>query len=250
MKTFTQLVTLALFLASVTTSKVALSEPVNSVNSLAATPDLELTHAQVSYLSDLDLLVFEQQVKGTMGKTLPTAADQMDTAPVLGYVFPTTLKPEDVGFNSTEGILALAVTSHPDFDDTPLWDEDNDNDYANDGVIFHTHWVVLTQDERVMGGLSVKEFKKEDKSVILPPTNPGMPMYMDSPGFSVVDQDNTLKVLVPAQRVNGKTEFNFDGVTAYMEVNTSDENRPLLGVYQVYSVRSGDLSLPYTIEQR
>ena len=250
MKTFTRLVTLALFLASVTTSKVALSEPVNSVNSVAATPDLELTHAQVSYLSDLDLLVFEQQVKGTMGKTLPTAAGQMDTAPVLGYVFPTTLKPEDVGFNSTEGIVALAVTSHPDFDDTPLWDEDNDNDYGNDGVIFHTHWVVLTQDERVTGGLSVKEFKKEDKSVILPPTNPGMPMYMDSPGFSVVDQDNTLKVLVPAQRVNGNTEFNFDGVTAYMEVNTSDENRPLLGVYQVYSVSSGDLSLPYTIQQR
>ncbi len=250
MKTFTQLVTLALFLASVTTSKVALSEPVNSVNSLAATPDLELTHAQVSYLSDLDLLVFEQQVKGTMGKTILTAAGQMDTAPVLGYVFPTTLKPEDVGFSSTEGIVALAVTSHPDFDDTPLWDEDNDNDYANDGVIFHTHWVVLTQDERVMGGLSVKEFEKEDKSVILPPTNPGMSMYMDSPGFSVVDQDNTLKVLVPAQRVNGNTEFNFDGVTAYMEVNTSDENRPLLGVYQVYSVSSGDLSLPYTIEQR
>ena len=250
MKLFTQLVTLALFLASVTTSQVALSEPVNSVNSVAATPDLELTHAQVSYLSDLDLLVFEQQVKGTMGKTLPTAAGQMDTAPVLGYVFPTTLKPEDVGFNSTEGIVALAVTSHPDFDDTPLWDEDNDNDYANDGVIFHTHWVVLTQDERVTGGLSVKEFKKEDKSVILPSTNPGMPMYMDSPGFSVVDQDNTLKVLVPAQRVNGNTEFNFDGVTAYMEVNTSDENRPLLGVYQVYSVSSGDLSLPYTIQQR
>ncbi len=250
MKLFTQLVTLALFLASVTTSQVALSEPVNSVNSVAATPDLELTHAQVSYLSDLDLLVFEQKVKGTMGKTLPTAAGQMDTAPVLGYVFPTTLKPEDVGFNSTEGIVALAVTSHPDFDDTPLWDEDNDNDYGNDGVIFHTHWVVLTQDERVTGGLSVKEFKQEDKSVILPPTNPGMPMYMDSPGFSVVDQDNTLKVLVPAQRVNGNTEFNFDGVTAYMEVNTSDENRPLLGVYQVYSVSSGALSLPYTIEQR
>jgi hypothetical protein len=102
----------------------------------------------------------------------------------------------------------------------------------------------------VTGGLSVKEFKKEDKSVILPPTNPGMPMYMDSPGFSVVERENTLKVLVPAQRVNRNTEFNFDGVTAYMEVNTSDENRPLLGVYQVYSVSSGDLSLPYTIEQR
>ena len=258
MKRFTKFACLALVLtnlaALVLTNLAApaaeLAEPINSVNSVASSLDLELRQAQVSYLSDLDLLVFEQQVKGTIGKTLPTAAGQMDTAPVLGYVFPTTLKPEDVGFNSTEGIVALAVTSHPDFDDTPLWDEDNDNDYGNDGVIFHSHWVVLTQDERVTGGLSVKEFKKEDKSAILPPTNPGMPMYMDSPGFSVVDQDNTLKVLVPAQRVNGNTEFNFDGVTAYMEVNTSDKNRPLLGVYQVYSVRSGDLSLPYTVQQR
>ena len=67
-------------------------------------------------------------------------------------------------------------------------------------------------------------------------------MYMDSPGFSIISQKNTLKVLVPAQRVNRNTEFNFDGVTAYMEVNTSDKNRPLLGVDRVYSVRSGDLS--------
>ena len=250
MKRFTKLASLALVLANLVAPVIVLAEPMNSVNSVASSLDLELRQAQVSYLSDLDLLVFEQQVKGTIGNTLPTAAGKMDTAPVLGYVFPTTLKPEDVGFNSTEGIVALAVTSHPDFDDTPLWDEDNDNNYGNDGVILHTHWVILTQDERVAGGLSVKEFKKEDKSVILPPTNPGMSMYMDSPGFSIISQKNTLKVLVPAQRVNRNTEFNFDGVTAYMEVNTSDENRPLLGVYQVYSVRSGDLSLPYTVRHR
>ncbi|MGK7936884.1 MAG: hypothetical protein AB4206_13970 [Xenococcaceae cyanobacterium] len=250
MKRFTNFASLALVLANLVAPAIVLAEPINSVNSVASSRDLELKQAQVSYLSDLDLLVFEQKVKGTIGNTLPTAAGKMDTAPVLGYVFPTTLKPEDVGFNSTEGIVALAVTSHPDFDDTPLWDEDNDNNYGNDGVIFHTHWVILTQDERVAGGLSVKEFKKEDKSVILPPTNPGMPMYMDSPGFSIVSQENTLKVLVPAQRVNRNIKFNFDGVTAYMEVNTSDKNRPLLGVYQVYSVRSRDLSLPYKVQQR
>lgn len=222
----------------------------DSVNSVATSLNLELRKAKVNYLKDLDLLVFEQEVKGTIGETLPTAVGQMDTAPVLGYVFPTTLKPENVGFNSTEGIVALAVTSHPDFDDTPLWDEDNDADYANDGLIWHTHWVLLATDERVPGGLSVKEYKKEDDSVILPATNPGMPMYMDSPGFSIVTEGHKLKVLVPAQRVNHNTNFNFDGVTAYMEVNTSDENRPLLGVYQVYSVKSGDLSLPYSVRHR
>lgn len=250
MNRFTSIAILVAFLGSIATSKVAFSKPVNSINSLAATPDLELSQARVSYLSDLDLLVFEQQVKGTMGNTLPKAAGQLDTAPVLGYVFPTTLKPENVGFNATAGIVALAVTSHPDFDDTPLWDEDNDTDYGNDGKIWHTHWVILTEDKRVLGRLSVKEFKKEDKSVVLPPTNPGMDMYMDSPGFAVISQENSLKVLVPAQRVNNNLDFKFDGVTAYMEVNTSDSNRPLLGVYQVYSVLSQDLSLPYTVRQR
>ena len=55
----------------------------------------------------------------------------------------------------------LAVTSHPDFDDTPLWDEDNDRDYANDGGIWHKHWVVLNKDARVKGGMAVKQFNKE-----------------------------------------------------------------------------------------
>ncbi|MBE9011294.1 hypothetical protein IQ250_13865 [Pseudanabaenaceae cyanobacterium LEGE 13415] len=216
---------------------------------MAKTPALEIRSAQVRYLPDLELLVFEQQVKGTAGSTLPQPVGQLDGAPVLGYVFPTTLKPEAVGFSATEGIVALAVTSHPDFDDTPLWDENNDRNYANDGRVWHTHWVVLTQDKRVPGGLAVKQFAKDDRSVVLPPTNPGMPMYMDSPGFAVTTQLNTLRVLVPVQRVNGNTNFNFDAVTAYMQVNTSDRNRPMLGVYNVYSVGSGNLSLPYRVQR-
>lgn len=211
-------------------------------------PALEIRSTQVQYIDDLDLLVFEQQLAGTVGSALPQPAGQLDGAPVLGYVFPTTLSPEDVGFGGTEGIVALAITSHPDFDDTPLWDEDNDADYANDGVIWHAHWVVLTADERVPGGLSVAEFAATDEGVVMPPTNPGMAIYLDSPGFSVVSDQNTLRVLVPAQRVNHKTDFNFDAVTAYMEVNTSNQSRPMLGVYEVYSVGSGDLSLPYAVE--
>lgn len=226
-------------------ANISYAQPVQPVEQ---SPALEIQSAQVQYLRDLDLLVFEQTLKGTAGSSIPSAAGQLNGAPVLGYVFPTTLSPEDVGFSATDGIVALAVTSHPDFDDTPLWDEDNDRDYANDGVVWHPHWVVLAPDERVPGGLSVLEFAKDNSSVVLPPTNPGMPMYMDSPGFSVVTDDETLRVLVPAQRVNHITEFNFDGVTAYMEVNTSDSDRPLLGVYAVYSVASGNLSLPYTVE--
>jgi len=218
---------------------------------IAATPasvDLDISEASVTYRSDLDLLVFEQQVAGTAGATVPTAAGQLDGAPVLGYVFPTTLTPSDVGFGDIEGIVALAATSHPDFDDTPLWDENGDGDLENDGRIYHSHWVVLAPDDRATGGLAVKQFDPDDKSVVMPPTNPGMPMYLDSPGFPVRLEGDRLRVIVPVERVGGKTGFNYDAVTAYMQVNTSGSDRPLLGVYEAYSVRSGDLSLPYAVE--
>lgn len=207
-----------------------------------------ITNTQVTHNSDLNLTVWEISVKGNAGETTPKKAGQLDGAPVLGYVFPTSLKPTDVGFNQTEGIVALALTSHPDFDDTPLWDENADSKYDNDGVIWHPHWVVLVEDNRVKGGLSVKQFKKDDASVILPPTNPGMPMYMDSPGYPVIAKANTIKVVVPDYRINHKTDFSFDAVTAFMKVNTSKADTPMLGVYQVFSVASGDLSLPYKVK--
>lgn len=214
---------------------------------VAATPDLDLTGARVHYLEELDLLVFEQTVAGRAGATVPEAAGQLDGAPVLGYVFPTSLAPGDVGFGTGEGTVALAMTAHPDFDDTPLWDENNDRDYGNDGVIFHTHWVVLVADDRVPGGLAVAEISEGESARVLPPTHPGMPMLMDSPGYSVLLQGATLKILVPAQRIHHRTDFRFDAVTAYMEVSTS--GGPMLGVYQVYEVLSGDLSLPYRVQK-
>ncbi len=248
LKTHSTIITVLIFSAWLGTelsfAQKASQQAINHLN----TADMNLTKAQVNYLEDLDLLVFEMQVEGKAGQTTPSPAGQLNGAPVLGYVFPTTLSPSDVGFGNVDGILAFAVTSHPDFDDTPLWDENNDRNYENDGKQFHTHWVVLGKDDRVAGGLSVKEFKKEDQSVILPATNPGMPMYLDSPGFYVVFRDQALKVAVPAQRVNNKKAFNYDGVAAYMEVST-EGNTPMLGVYAVYEVLSGDLSLPYSVQK-
>lgn len=211
--------------------------------------NFEIASTNITYKKDLDILVFEINVTGKAGKTTPTPVGQMDGAPVLGYVFPTNLKSQDVGFSATEGIVALALTSHPDFDDTPLWDENNDKNYGNDGIVWHPHWVILVDDKRVGGGLSVKQFdKKNDKTVKLPPTNPGMPMYFDSPGFPVATAGNKIRVVVPAYRINDKTQFKFDAVSVFMKVNTSDETLPMLGVYEVYSIASGDLSLPYKVK--
>jgi len=217
----------------------------NNDPAFAESPSLKIKSVTVEHLKDLDLMVFSMDLAGPAGKAVPKAVGQLNGAPVLAYVFPTTLKAADVGMGNAEGIVALAITSHPDFDDTPLWDEDANGKYDDDKVIYHTHWALLAKDDRVPGGLSVKEFKKEDKSVVLPPTNCGMPMYLDAAGHSVVQRGNTLKAIVPAYYLRNKTSFKFDGVTCYMQVNTSCMAKPMLGVYQVYSVASGNLSLPY-----
>lgn len=240
MKTILSILTTILFLST----NISCAQKSNYNNN-----DFAIKKVNVTQHSDLGIMVWEISVNGTAGKTAPIKNGKLDGAPVLGYVFPTSLKPTDVGFNQTDGIVALALTSHPDFDDTPLWDENNDQIYNNDGVIWHPHWVILHQDKRVAGGLSVKQFKKADKTVVLPPTNPGMPMYMDSPGYPVTTKGNTIKVVVPNYRMNHQTDFNYDGVTAFMKVNTSNKNLPMLGVYEVFSVASGNLSLPYKVKK-
>lgn len=218
-------------------------------------PDFIIKGASVSLNKKYAQLEFEIIVEGQAGKTLPKPAGKLDGAPVLAYVFPTTLTSADVGFNKTDGIVALALTAHPDFDDSPLWDENGDGIFDNDGIVWHPHWVVLVKDERVKGGLAVKEFDKTDKSVKLPTTAPDMPMYMDSPGFQVVAAGNAIRVSVPLYRINNKSYFKYDALACYLEVSTGTGGHaagtakmPMLGVYKVYSVLSKNLSMPYAVK--
>jgi hypothetical protein len=214
----------------------------------AATADFKLTGVAVDYLKDLDLLVFEQRVAGAAGGTKPEPLGRMDGAPVLAYVFRTSLRPEDIGFGPTDGLVALAVTSHPDFDDSPIWDENNDGRYDNDGGTYHSHWVVLVDDPRAPGKLAVKEFKGAT-DIKTPGTHPKLPLYLDSPGYAVVLAGDTLRVLVPAHRVNGRTDFTYDGVTAFLR-HTHGGATPLLGVYEVYSAAAEKTPAAYRVRQR
>lgn len=217
--------------------------------------DYKITSASVKHNKAWGQLEFEILVEGTAGKSVSKPAGKMNGAPVDGYVFPTSLSSENIGFGKTEGIVALALTAHPDFDDTPLWDEDGNGNYSDDKVVWHPHWVVLVKDERVPGGLSVKEFAPKDKTIIMPKTHPGMPMYMDSPGFQVITEGNAIRVVVPTYRVQFNTNFKYDAVGVYMQLSTGEKGAhptngkiPMLGVYKVYSILSKDLSLPYLVE--
>lgn len=219
---------------------------------LGKSEDFNIKAARILYNKAFSTLEFEITVAGKAGNTKPTPIGKFDMAPVLGYVFATNLKSQDIGFSPTEGIVALALTSHPDFDDTPLWDENLDKKFDNDGIIWHPHWVILVKDTRVPGGFSVKEHKKAER-VTKPKTAADMPMFMDSPGYPVATQGQYIRVSVPAYHVGNKTSFKFDALSCYMQISApagGGMDKPMLGVYNVFNILSKNLSLPYSVRPK
>lgn len=193
-------------------------------------------------------LVFHMQVSGKAGRTRPTASGKLAGSQVFSYVWPTSLDPADVGFEPKSGILAFAVTAHPDFDDTPLFDENGDGNLRNDGGVWHAHWVVLQPDDACgKGSLKVVDIPEGSKPR-LPRTWPGLPLLIDSPGWSPSFERDSVSVRVPFDKVSALQSTKFDGVTAALRVNAS-LHAPLLCVAKVFKVASGDLSLPGQVDR-
>ncbi len=188
-------------------------------------------------------LVFQMVLNGEAGMTIPETTGEVPGAEVLSYVWPTSLNTAIVGFEPEQGILALAVTSHPDFDDTPLWDEDNDKDTTNDGAIWHSHWVVLVADDACgVTGLKVRDIP-EGAAPAVPETWPELPIMIDSPNYELELFQSEVVVIVPHAELDYVEDLNFDGVTAGLRVNANLHN-PFLCVKGIDDVVSSDLSLP------
>lgn len=219
-------------LAVPTLSAHEISSPVDSEKPAA----FDITKAGAT--TDGRLTTFAMEVAGTAGSRKPEATGQLAGAKVESYVWPTSLDPSVVGFDGESGILALAITSHPDFDDTPLFDEDGDGDPANDGADWHSHWVVLVEDTKCAGGLKVRDVSPGVD--LLPATAPYLPIALDSPGMSPILDRRTARITVPVSETEG---VSFDAVTAELQVNENTAV-PLLCVTGVHDVASGDLSLP------
>ena len=211
----------------------------------AAAPAFDILSAGVSRAGDE--LTFTMALAGTAGADRPAATGALAGAPVWSYVWPTSLDPSAVGFEGGTGILALAATAHPDFDDTPLYDEDGDGDKANDGAGWHSHWVVLTPNETCgAGALSVRDIP-EGETPKLPETWPGLPLFIDSPDARPAFDGATISVTIGLPAGTDAAALRFDGVTSALRVNQS-VHAPLLCVTDVWDVASGDLSLPGTVE--
>lgn len=188
-------------------------------------------------------LVFEQEMRDRAGARKPTKTGKLAGASVHAYVWPTSLDSGVIGFEEKQGVVALAVTAHGDFDDTPLYDEDNDGDPKNDGGRWHSHWVVLVPDVACKpGALKVKDIPAGAKPR-LPKTWPELPLLIDSPGYEPSFGRKTVTVRVPLKEIGFAKGFKFDGVTAGLRVN-GNLHAPLLCVVDVFKVASGNLSLP------
>ncbi len=191
-------------------------------------------------------LVFTEQVSGRAGAAVPTRVGKLAGSEVFSYVWPTTLDPAAVGFEGKTGTLALAATSHPDFDDTPLYDENGDGDVRNDGDLWHAHWVVLTPDEACgPGALKVRDIPT-GTTPRMPATWPELPIFIDSPGYDLDIAGSQIRVEVPLKELGFPAAFRYDGVTSALRVNASVHS-PLLCIVDVFDVASGKLTLPGTV---
>ncbi len=208
--------------------------------------DFDIFHTKIT--TENNVAIFHVAVSGKAGKTLPAKTGKLAGSAVFSYVWPTTIDPYVVGFERGSGILAFAVTAHPDFDDTPLYDENGDGDRGNDGNLWHSHWVVLTKDDACgKGALKVVDIPKGAKPR-LPKTWPGFPILLDSPGWSPVFKGQSLEVRVPFDDIGVVEAAGFDGVSAALRVNASVHD-PLLCVADIFKVASGALTLPGKVNQ-
>lgn len=201
----------------------------------------DIVHAKIK--TEGNVAVFHMAVSGKAGETKPAATGKFEGSDVFSYVWPTTIDPFEVGFERGAGILALAVTAHPDFDDTPLFDESRDGDRANDGGLWHMHWVVLGPD-KACGEAALKVIDiAEGQHPRLPKTWPGVPILTDSPGWQPSFDNETIEIRVPFDDIAIVERAGFDGVTAGLRINAS-AHAPLLCVANVFKIASGNLSLP------
>ena len=208
-------------------------------------PTFDIVHAHIT--TEGNIAHFHMAVAGHAGEVRPSATGSLAGSNVNSYVWPTSLGPETVGFAAESGILALAVTAHPDFDDTPLYDENRDGDPANDGDDWHSHWVVLAPHADCPdGGLSVVDIP-EGENPPLPNTWPGLPILIDSPAWQPVFDRESLDIKVAFDRTVNLHNVSFDAVTAGLRVNQS-VHAPLLCVVNVFDT-AGGLALPGTINQ-
>lgn len=91
------------------------TEPANDIKAEKGNAKLaafDTVHAKIE-ASDR-WLNFVMQVSDQAGETKPTPTGKLEGSDVFSYVWPTKINSAVVGFEADQGILSMAITSHPD----------------------------------------------------------------------------------------------------------------------------------------
>lgn len=227
-----------LLAGGLTAGMLALGLATAEAHSIEAAPNQAVKASfdiiETTITTSKDTAIFTTRVRGEAGKDKPDATGKFEGSSVYAYVWPTSLNSADIGFEKDRGIVALAVTFHPDFDDAAYDGKNRD--------VWHPHWVVLAEDKACAGGLKVIDIPEGAKPKV-PPTWPNVPLLIDSPDYKTTFKGEAVDVVIPLSLIGGLVGSSYDGVTAGLKVN-GNLHAPLLCVDNVFKVASGNLSLP------
>lgn len=218
--------------AAVCFAGAALANDIKSTSDAKVAAPFDIVESRITV--DKDHAVFRTRVRADAGAQKPKSTGKFEGSEVYAYVWPTSLDSAEVGFEKGQGVVALAVTYHPDFDDGAKGAKNRDR--------WHPHWVVLAKDQSCGGGLKVVDIPKDAKPK-LPENWPGAPLLIDSPDYQTTLSGDAVEVRVPLAKLGAIKGASFDAVASGLKVN-ADLHSPLLCVADVFKVASGDLSLP------
>ncbi len=219
---------------TLTTSALAHGEGgIKAAETSQVNASFDIVHTKISTKGNE--VIFHMGVRADVGQEKPKAVGAFANSEVYSYVWPTSLDSSTVGFEAKQGILALAVTYHPDFDDGAKGAKNRD--------VWHPHLIVLGPDDACgKGALKVLDIPANAKPK-LPETWPGVPLLISSPSYPLTLDKDTIEVRVPKSEIGAIETASFDGVTSALKVN-ANVHAPLLCITNVFDIASGNLSLP------
>src|SRR5918998_4174667 len=177
----------------------AIAHPIKAEPSQAVRASFDIIETTI--VTKGDTAVFTTRVRADAGKDKPKVTGKFEGSEVYAYVWPTSLNSGDVGFDRDRGIVALAVTFHPDFDDGAYGKKNRD--------VWHPHWVVLAADNACRGGLKVVDIPEGSKPKV-PATWPNVPLLIDSPEYPTTFRGDAVDVAIPLSVLGGITGASFD----------------------------------------